>query len=158
MVGTPVADVSTRGGTFVVSSAGPESARVDIKQGKVELVRAAVPKAVPVLGGTAVVRAGFDKVDLERGWTADRTPKRTLAAPGTRDAIFSPDGTEVWVATARAFSRWTADGGLQELGFFPRKGNEGVATFTRDKRFLLTFRGERDDSVCWSAHAARAAA
>jgi ferric-dicitrate binding protein FerR (iron transport regulator) len=147
VVGTPVADVSTRGGTFVVSSAGPESARVDVKQGKVELVRAAAPKPVPVSGGAVVVRAGSDKVDIER-WVTDRVPKRVLAAPGTRDAIFSPGGAEVWVATARAFGQWTSDGGLKEIGFLsPRKGNEGVAQFTRDKRFLITFRGERDDSV-----------
>src|SRR5262249_17230227 len=65
VVGTPVADVFTRGGTFVVSSAGPDTARVEIKHGKVELVRAAAPKPVAVVGGAAIVRAGFDKVDLE---------------------------------------------------------------------------------------------
>jgi WD40 repeat protein len=148
VVGTAVADVSSRGGTFVVSSAGPDSARVDIKQGKVELVRPVAPRPVPLFGGSAVVRAGSDKVDLERAFVADRTPKRALAAPGTRDAVFAPDGSEVWVATARAFGRWTADGGLRELGFVsPRRGNEGLALFARDKRFLITFRGERDDNV-----------
>jgi hypothetical protein len=146
VVGTPVAEVSTRGATFVISSAGPESARVDIKQGKVELVRAAAPKPVAVFGGAAVVRAGFDKVDIEGGLGADRTPKRVLAAPGTRDVTFSPDGAEVWVASARGFGRWLTDGGFKEIGFFPRK-NDGVAAITRDRRFLLTFRGERDDRV-----------
>lgn len=147
VVGTPVTDVSTRGGMFVISSAGPDSTRVDIKHGKVELVRAAAPKPVPVFGGAVVVRAGFDKVEFERVPAADRAPKRTLAAPGTRDAVFSPDGTEVWAASARALQRWTLDGGLKEVGFFPRKGTEGVAAFTRDKRYLVTFRGERDDRV-----------
>jgi WD40 repeat protein len=114
----------------------------------VELVRPVAPKPVPLFGGAAVVRAGAKDVDLERGLFVDRTPKRALAAPGTRDAIFAPDGSEVWVATARAFGRWTADGRLRELGFVsPRRGNEGLALFTRDKRFLITFRGERDDNV-----------
>jgi DNA-binding beta-propeller fold protein YncE len=148
VVGTPVTDVSSRGGTFVVSSAGPESARVDIKQGKVELVRAAAPKSVPVLGGAAMVRAGSDKVDLEHWLIPDRTPKRLLASPGIRDAVFSPDGTEVWVTSPRAFGRWTADGGLQEIGFVGgRKGNDGTAAFARDKRHLIVFRGDRDDNV-----------
>lgn len=148
VVATAVAEVLARGGTFVVSSAGPDSARVDIKQGKVEMVRAAAPKPVPVgAGRAAVVRAGIDRMDIERSFTVDRTPKRALAAPGTRDAVFSADGTEVWVATAKAFGRWSATGALTDVGFFPRKGNDGVAAFTRDKRFLLTFRGDRDDRV-----------
>ncbi|MBN9119668.1 MAG: hypothetical protein J0I06_11020, partial [Planctomycetes bacterium] len=114
--------------------------------GKVELVRAAAPRPVPVgAGRTAVVQSGFDKWDIERAPPTDRTPKRVLAAPGTRDAVFSPDGSEVWVATARAFGRWSASGAFKDAGFFPRKGNEGVAGFSRDRRFLLTFRGERDD-------------
>lgn len=147
VVGTPVAEVFARGATFVVSSAGPDSARVDIKHGKVEMVRATAPKPVPVgAGGAAVVQPGFDRMDIERS-LADRTPKRVLAAPGTRDAIFSPDGTEVWVATARAFGRWSATGGLTDIGFFPRKGNEGVAAFSRDRKYLLTFRAEKDDRV-----------
>ncbi len=148
VVGTPVADVFARGATFVVSSAGPDSARVDIKHGKVELVRVAAPRPVPVAaGGSAVVQSGFDRMDIERAVAGDRTPKRVLAAPGTRDAVFSPDGSEVWVATARAFGKWSASGAFKEVGFFPRKGNEGVAAFSRDKKFLLTFRGERDDRV-----------
>jgi hypothetical protein len=147
VVGTAVAEVLARGGTFVVSSAGPDSARVDNRQGKVDLVRAVAPKPVPVAaGGSAVVHAGVDRLDMERSPSADRTPKRVLAFQGYRDAVFSPDGAEVWVATARAFARWTPNGGLTETGFYPRK-NEGVAAFTRDRRFLLTFRGERDDRV-----------
>jgi DNA-binding beta-propeller fold protein YncE/negative regulator of sigma E activity len=149
VVGTPVAEVFARGATFVVSSAGPDSARVDIKHGKVELVRAAAPKPVPVgPGGAAIVHSGFDPMDIVRSPATNRMPKRLLAAPGTRDAVFSPDGNEVWVATARAFGRWTPSGGLTEMGFFfPRKGNDGVAAFSRDRKFLLTFRGERDDRV-----------
>ena len=148
VVATSVAEVFARGGTFVVSSAGPDSARVDIKHGKVEMVRAAAPKPVPVgAGRAAVVHAGIDRMDIERSFVMDRTSKRALAAPGTRDAIFSADGAEVWVATAKAFGRWSEKGAYAEVGFLPKKGNEGVAAFTRDKRFLLTFRGDRDDRV-----------
>jgi ferric-dicitrate binding protein FerR (iron transport regulator)/DNA-binding beta-propeller fold protein YncE len=147
VVGTAVAEVFARGGTFVVSSAGPDSARVDNKQGKVELVRAVAPKPVSVVaGGAAVILAGADRLDIERAPLVDRTPKRTLAYQGYRDAVFSADGSEVWVASARVFGRWSATGGFQETGFFPRRG-DGVAAFTRDRRFLVTFRGERDDRV-----------
>ena len=56
-----------------------------IKHGKVEMVRAAAPKPVPVgAGGAAVVHAGIDRMDIERSFVVDRTPKRALAAPGTR--------------------------------------------------------------------------
>ncbi|QJX00954.1 FecR domain-containing protein [Frigoriglobus tundricola] len=147
VVGTSVTEVFARGGTFVVSSAAPDTARVDIKHGRVELVRAAAPKPVPVgAGGSAVFLAGVDRMDVERTVSIDRTPRRQLAAAGTRDAIFSADGTEVWVATAKAFGRWSTSGTLTEIGFFPRRG-DGVAGFTRDKRFLLTCRGDRDDRV-----------
>lgn len=143
VVGTPVADVFARGATFVVSSAGPDSARVDIKHGKVELVRAAAPRPVPVAAGrAAVVQTGFDRMDIERSLVVDRTPKRVLAAPGTRDAVFAPDGTEVWVATGRAFGRWSANGGFREQGF-ARKGSEVAAAFSRDRKFLLTYRDDR---------------
>jgi WD40 repeat protein len=95
--------------------------------------------------GSAVVNAGFDKVQIERSWNVDRSPKRTLAFPGARDAIFSPDGAEVWGANARAFTRWGPNGPV-ELSFYARK-NEGVAAFTRNKQFIVTFRGDKDDRV-----------
>ncbi len=146
IVGTAVAEVFTRSGTFVVSSAGPDSARVDIKHGKVELVRAAAPKPVSlVAGGSAVVHAGADRMDIERSVVVDRTPKRTLAFPGPRDAVFSADGSEVWVANARVFTRWAAS--ATDVSFYPRKGNDGIAGFSRNRKSLLTFRGDRDDRV-----------
>ncbi len=145
VVGTPVAEVSTRSGLFVVSSAGPDSARVDIKKGKVELVRAAAPKPVPVGVGSALVNAGFDKVHIEKSWNVDRQPKKTFAVPGHRDVIFSPDGSEIWTANGRMFTRWTETGPV-ELSFYAKK-LEGAAAFTRNKRLLVTFRGEKDDRV-----------
>ena len=146
VVGTPVAEVFARGGgLFVVSSAGPDSARVDIKRGKVELVRTTVPKPVPVGVGSAVVTAGFDKVQIEQSVVVDRIAKRTLAAPGTRDVTFSPDGAEVWLANGRSFTRWSATGAA-ETSFY-RKGNEGTAAFSRNKQHLAAFRGGPDDRV-----------
>lgn len=146
VVGTPVAEVFTRGGgLFVVSSAGPDSARVDIKRGKVELVRTTVPKPVPVGVGSAVVTAGFDKVQIEQTVVVDRLAKRTLAAPGARDVIFSPDGAEVWLANGRSFTRWS-ETGAAETSFY-RKGNEGTAAFSRNKQHVAAFRGGPDDRV-----------
>jgi WD40 repeat protein len=148
VVATAVAEFLTRDGTFVLSSAGPESARVDIKRGKVEMVRTATPKPVRLhAGGTAVVFAGNDKLDIEHGQTVDRTPRRTLTVPGARDVAFSPDGSEVWVASARSFTRWALNGTTTETSFYPRKGNDGPATITRNKKFLVTFRGDGGDRV-----------
>jgi|GEM_PF-1751526 len=147
VVGTAVAEVFTREGTFVVSSASPGSARVDIKQGKVELVRATASKPVPLsVGGAAVVFAGVEHLDLSAP-AVDRTPKRTLAFPGPRAAIFSPDGSEVWVTNARLFMRWLAQGSVQEISFYPRRGDIGIAAFSRDKRYLVACRNDRDDRV-----------
>jgi ferric-dicitrate binding protein FerR (iron transport regulator) len=138
VVGTGVADVFARDGTFVVSSTGPESARVDIKRGKVDVVRTNMPTPVPVTRGSAVVRAGVEKVFIEPPVRADRTPARTLSFPAPRDATFSPDGNEVWVASARQFTRWTRDGGTADTLFPPRKGSGPSAAFTRDKTALVT--------------------
>lgn len=147
IVGTAVAEVFAREGTFVVSSAGPDSARVDIKQGKVELVRATTPKPVPLgVGGAAVVFAGVDHLDLSAP-AVDRTPKRMLAFPGPRAATFSRDGSEVWVANARLFTRWLANGSTQDIGFYQKRGYEGIAAFSRDKRYLVACRNDRDDRV-----------
>jgi ferric-dicitrate binding protein FerR (iron transport regulator) len=147
VVGTAVASVLTRQGTFVLSSAGPGSARVDIKQGKVEVVRATARKPVKLgPGGAAVVFAGLDRLDVESALPVDRTPRRSLAFPAPRDVAFSPDGAEVWVANARLFERFPAEGRALQTVFYPRKGNDGLAAITADRKFLLAFRGDRDDS------------
>lgn len=143
LLGTPVTDVFAHSGRFVVSSAGPDTARVDIRSGKVELVRNAAPKPVSVGVGSALVTAGSEPVHIERSQAVDRVPVRTLAFAGARDAVYSRDGSEVWVANARAFARWGATG-APETSFYARRV-EGMAGFTRDRRFLVTFRGDKDD-------------
>ena len=146
VVGTPVAQVFALGGLFVVSSAGPDSARVDIRRGNVELVRTNAPTPVAVGVGSALVTAGFEQIHFEQSKPVDRVPKRALAFHGARAAAFSPDGAEVWVANAKVFTRWTPAGST-ETGFFPRRGFDGVTAFSRDKRFLATFRGGANDCV-----------
>ncbi len=145
VVGTAVADVLTRQGTFVLSSAGPGSARVDIRQGKVEVVRSASRKPVKLGAGAAVVFAGLDRLDVERSLPVDRTPRRTLPFPGPRDVAFSLDGSEVWIASARMFGRYPYEGRPVPMSFYPRRGNDGFATITPNRKFLLAFRNDRDD-------------
>ncbi|MCI0702722.1 MAG: hypothetical protein L0241_16705, partial [Planctomycetia bacterium] len=85
---------------------------------------------------------------IVKALTVERSPKRTLAFPGPRHAIFSPDGSEIWVANARLFTRYPTIGNTVAMSFHQRKGGDGLAAaFTSDKQFLLTFRGERDDRV-----------
>lgn len=145
VVGTSVTDVFARGGLFVVSSAGPDSARVDIRSGQVELVRNVAPKPVPVGIGSALVTAGLDRVHIEGSHAVDRIPARTLAFPGARDVIFTPNGAELWAGNSRAFTRWGATA-VTESSFYARR-IEGIARFTLDLKHLVTFRGERDDRV-----------
>lgn len=147
VVGTGVADVFSRAGTFVVASAGPESARVDVRDGNVDVVRTDAPLPVAVTGG-AFIHAGWADVFTENGLRTDRTPRRRLEFTGARDAVFAPDGN-VWVASGKQFTLWTRDGGTADTVFAPRKGNDGLAAaFTTDLTTLVTFVGpNKDDRV-----------
>jgi hypothetical protein len=140
VVGTGVAEVFARTGTFVVSSAGPESTRVDVKQGNVDVVRMDARLRIPVLGGSAVVQSGFDRVLLEPPARVDRIPARSLPFSGARTAVFSPDGMEVWVSSSRQFTRWTRDGGTADLAMTPRKGwsCSPAVLITPDRNTLIT--------------------
>jgi ferric-dicitrate binding protein FerR (iron transport regulator) len=140
VVGTGVVEVFARKGTFVVSSAGPESARVEIKQGKVDVVRMDARTRIPVTSGSAVVQAGMERVLIEPSVRIDRTPARSLTFPNPREAMFSPDGNDVWVASPRQLTRWTRDGGTADITFPPPKGsnNSPIVFFTRDKTRLVT--------------------
>ncbi len=140
VVGTGVAEVFARKGTFVVSSAGPESTRVDIKQGNVDVVRMDARTRIPVTSGSAIVQSGFEKVLIEPTARIDRKPARSLAFSNAREAVFSQDGNDIWVASPRQLTRWTRDGGTADVPFPPRKGGSyGSATlFTRDKTTLVT--------------------
>ncbi len=140
VVGTGVAEVFARMGTFVVSSAGPESTRVDVKKGKVDVVRMDARTRIPVNGGSAIVQSGFEKVLIEPNFRIDRTPARSLTFPNPREAVFSLDGNDVWVASPRQLTRWTRDGGTADITFLPPKGsnNSGIACFTKDKTRLVT--------------------
>ena len=84
VVGTSLADVFARKGTFVVSSAGPDSLRVEIKHGKVDVVGTRNPKRVPVGKGAAIMRAGFENVFLEPVVRVDHDPARTLPNSNAR--------------------------------------------------------------------------
>lgn len=140
VVGTGVAEVFARKGTFVVSSAGPESARVDVKQGNVDVVRMDARTRIPVTKGSAIVQSNFEKVLIETSTRIDRIPARSLTFPNPREAVFSRDGNEVWVASPRQLTRWTRDGGTADVIFQPQKGlNCGPAVFfTQDKFALVT--------------------
>lgn len=146
VVGTGVAEVLGRkGGTFVVASAGPESARVDIKRGNVDVVRADAPKPVAVAGG-AFFHAGLARVFTDPGLRINRTPARALTTPGPRDAAFTPDG-DVLVASARQLTLWTKAGGTADTPLTPRKANDGFAAFTPDATAVVTFTTAKDDRV-----------
>jgi WD40 repeat protein len=95
---------------------------------------------IPVSGGSAIVQSGFEKVLIEPSARIDRTPARSLTFPNPREAVFSPDGNEIWVASPRQLTRWTRDGGTADMPLTPRKGdiNGPITFFTRDKTTLIT--------------------
>ncbi|MDB5310553.1 MAG: domain, G-beta repeat [Gemmataceae bacterium] len=152
LVSTPSADVLTRGGSFVVSSLAPESARVEPSRGSVQVARPVAPRPVSVgAGGAAVVQPWFERITVEQYSRVRVVPRRALsleAYPGVRDAVFAPGGREIWAATGRMLVRWTADGGTAEVPFFAKKGGDGVAAlFSLDRTALLTFGGEKQDGL-----------
>lgn len=153
VVSTPAADVMSRGGSFVLSSVGPESARIEPMEGCVQVVQSEPAKPVSVrAGGAAVIETGlFGRVTVEHTYRVSTTPRRKLsfeAYPGIRDVTFAPDGKEIWAATGKQLVRWTADGGTADHPFYQRKGGDGVtALFTADRKTLVTFRGEKDDGL-----------
>jgi hypothetical protein len=153
VVGTGVAEVFTHAGMFVVSSAGPESARVDVKRGNVDVVRMDARTRIPVSSGAAIVQSGLERVVIEPTTRIDRIPARTLAFPNAREATFSPDGREVWVASPRQLTRWTRDGGTADVALPPRKGGGygPAVAFSPDKAFLaasvITNTATKDEKV-----------
>ncbi len=150
VIGTGVADVLGKTGIFVVSSASPESALVDIKAGRVEVIRRDLSRPLPIDGGSAFFKTGLVKAVIEPGLRTERTPDRSLAFPGAREAVFSPDGKEVWIASSRQLTRWTRDGGTADLSLSPRR-NDGPAVFAPDRSVLGTHSGHKDDLLTlWS--------
>lgn len=150
VVGTGVADVVARGGVFVVASASPESARIDIRRGNVEVRRRDQPRPLPMDGGSAYLQSGLAKVWLDPAYPVAHTPARSLPCPGAREAVFAPDGREVWVASGRHLIRWTRDGGTAEYPLSPRRP-DGPAGFSPDRSVLLAQSGHKDDRLgLWS--------
>ncbi len=152
VLSTPAADVLTRGGSFVVSSVGPESARVEPRKGSVQVVRLTAPKPVSVGAGTAaVIQPGTGPMTVEPSLQTSATPRRILsreAYPGIRDVMFSPNGKDVWAANGRMLVRWTADGGTADYPFYPKKGGEGIAArFSPDRIAVVTSPAEKDDGL-----------
>ncbi|HSQ54508.1 MAG TPA: hypothetical protein VLM40_02095, partial [Gemmata sp.] len=137
VVGTGVADVFAKAGIFVVASTGPESARVDVRKGKVEVVRPGSRVRFPMDDGAAYFQAGLAKVITENSLRVDSTPSRTLQLPGQHDVVFAPDGEDVWIGSSRQFTLWTRDGGTANKLFAARKGFDR-AFFARDRRTLVT--------------------
>lgn len=160
VVGTPAAKVFARRGRFVVSTAGPASARVEPQDGTVQVVRTGAPVPITVLAGrAAIIRPESTRVDLELGVKVTTTPRRSLAAPGPRgvfpgirDVAFAPDGREVWVVAGKHLVRWTLDGGTADVLLFDRKGPEATSVVTAaklapDRTALVVFRGDKVDAL-----------
>ncbi len=147
VVGTGVADIFAHTGMLVVASSGPESVRVDVKRGNVEVLRTDTSARVSVADGGAFFQAGFEHVGKEPSFRYDEQPARSLQLPGPQAARFSPDGSEVWIASGKQFTRWTRDGGTAETVFALRKGHDGMASFGLNPATLVTFINSKEDSV-----------
>jgi ferric-dicitrate binding protein FerR (iron transport regulator) len=150
VVGTTVAEVRLQGDRFVLSSSAAESVRVDVEEGKAEVVRPGDPKSVAVeSGGSIFIRAEAQDMILERVPYVTE-PRRVLGFPGAWAVTFTDDGA-ILAASCRELQRFGPGADVQKTPISTSKTDGRLAAFTRDGKTLLAYHGlRRDDGfILW---------
>jgi len=155
VVGTGAADVVARNGSFSMGTSGPESVRVEPKDGDVQVVRG--EPATPMLlspGRAAFVRDEATPIHIESPFKIGTVPRNRLDFAGAYTVAFHADGQEVWAGSAKQLVRWRI--GSEGRGtttqrelFTPSAKNDGyLAVITPDRRALVACRvDDREDRV-----------
>ncbi|WP_439631665.1 WD40 repeat domain-containing protein [Gemmata sp.] len=134
VVSTGAADAAARNGTFSMWASGPTSARVESKDGDVQVTRgepgeAAAPVALGP-GRAAFVRDEVAPITVEPALRVHTVPRDVLDFRGAYSVAFTPDGGEVWAGSAKQLVRWRVGPGaagprvLRDLYLTPN-GNDG---------------------------------
>ncbi|MCE9568147.1 MAG: FecR domain-containing protein [Planctomycetes bacterium] len=147
VVGTGAADVVARNGSFSMGTSGPESVRVEPRDGDVQVVRGEPAKPMSLSPGhAAFVRDEITPIHIEPRFRIDTTPRNRLDFPGASTVAFAAEGQEVWAGSARQLVRWRigSEGrgtGVQRELFTPPVKNDGyLAVITPDRRSLVACR------------------
>lgn len=149
------ADVVATRGRFDLWASGPGSVRVELRDGDVRVVPGEAARAVALSAGRAAfVRDADSPVRVEAPYRVDDAPRGRLDFPGAYAVAFTPDGSEVWAASAKQLVRWHVgpDGfgaGFTRDVFPPAVHNDGhAAVITADGRTLVACRvDDRADRV-----------
>ncbi len=140
VLGSGAAEVSARNGSFSAWASGPDSLRVESKEGDVQVARGQPANTVTLgPGRAAFVRDEFTPTSLESRFEVVATPRATLDFRGALDVAFADNGRSVWAASAKQRIRWRPlDGTTERLAFQPPFKNDGpVATLSADGRLLV---------------------
>ncbi len=147
VVGTGAADVVARNGSFSMGTSGPESVRVEPKDGDVQVVRGEAAKPMSLSPGhAAFVRDEITPIHIESRFRVDNTPRDRLDFPGAYSVAFHAEGQEVWAGSAKQLVRWRigsegrGTGVQRELLTPPTKNDGYLAVISADRRSLVVCR------------------
>lgn len=150
VVGTGPADMVAHHGQFSLWSSGPESARVELQEGDLQVIRADMPEPVSLRPGRAAfVRDRTTPVRIEAPLRMTTEPRARLGFPGALDVAFAESGRQVWAVSGRQWARWPVgaagnDPAVVPQLLLPKVKNDGpVALLSADRRSLVT--GRVDD-------------
>jgi WD40 repeat protein len=152
VVTTNALKVRVEGNRFVLSSASPESLRVDVEAGKAEVVRQRDQKSLTVESGAAVlVHTETEDMTLGSMPRFVTEPKRVLGFPGVWAVFFEPDGKHLLAASYHEVQRF-GPGPTPEKTLLSTDRSQGrFAAFSRDGNTLAVYRGHRkeDPVILW---------
>ncbi|MBA4186618.1 MAG: hypothetical protein C0467_01230 [Planctomycetaceae bacterium] len=155
VVGTGAADVVARNGAFSMGTSGPDSVRIEPKDGDVQVVRGELAPPMSLSPGRAVfVRDEITPIRIESPFKIETNPRDRLDFAGAYSVAFHADGQEVWAGSAKQLVRWRigSDGrgkGTHRELFTPPAKNDGhLAVITPDRRSLIACRvDDREDQL-----------
>ncbi|VTT97734.1 wd40 repeat-containing protein : WD40 repeat-containing protein OS=Nostoc sp. (strain ATCC 29411 / PCC 7524) GN=Nos7524_0419 PE=4 SV=1: FecR: WD40 [Gemmataceae bacterium] len=148
VVSTGAADAVARSGAFSMCASGPTSARVESRDGDVQVMRgepgeAAAPVALGP-GRAAFVRDEAAPITVEPALRPHTVPRDVLDFRGAYTVAFTPDGREVWAASAKQLVRWRVGPGAAEPRvardlYLTPNGNDGhFGILTPDRGTLVS--------------------
>ncbi|MFM8273355.1 MAG: FecR domain-containing protein [Gemmata sp.] len=149
VVGTAGTEVAVSRGSFALWSSGPGSARVEPRDGDVQIVRGAPAEPLLVAPGRAAfVRDERTPVRIEAPLAVQMAPRDRLNFHAL-DVGFAADGA-VLAVSAKQWARWAP--GAPDPGrttFAPKVFNDGIAAWLApDGRTVAVCRGDdRDERV-----------
>lgn len=158
VVTTTSLKVCVEGDRFVLSSASPDSLRVDMQGGKAEVVRQRDQKSLTVESGEALlVQTAVEDMTVGSMPRFVTEPKRILDFPGAWAVFFEPDGMHLLAASSREIQRFGPDPKPEKTLISTDKNHGRIAAFSQDGNTLAVSRGlgKEDPVIFWNVAAKR---